>query len=74
MTSNYSTIDVEKENNRVKTFNVTFNKLRIYVTLYHTYPLLYYKEHIQMISNHTIKNVEKKTKSKQNVNIASNLV
>ena len=40
-----------------------------YITLYHTYWLLYYKEHIQMISNHTTINVVKKTKGKQNVNI-----
>ena len=37
MTSNYSTIDVEKENNRVKKVNFTFNTLRTYITLYHTY-------------------------------------
>ena len=69
MTSHYSTIDVEKENNRVKPI-----KLRICITLYHTYPLLYYKGHIQIKSNHTTINVEKKTKGKQNVNIASNLI
>ena len=50
MTSNYNIIDVKK-NNRVKTINVTFNKLKIYITIYHTYPLLYYKGHIQMIRN-----------------------
>ena len=36
MTSNYSTIEVEKENNRVKNVNITFNTLRIYTTLYIT--------------------------------------
>ena len=56
MTSHYSTINVEKENNKVKPI-----KLRIYITLYHTYTLLYYKGHIQMKSNHTTINVEKKT-------------
>ena len=28
--------------------SITFNTLRIYITLYHTYPLLYYKGPIQM--------------------------
>ena len=40
MTRIYSTIDVKKENNRVKNVNVTFNTLRIYIILYHTYKLL----------------------------------
>ena len=43
ITSNYSTIDVEEENNRV--INVTINTLRIYTTLYNTHCLLYFKGH-----------------------------
>ena len=39
MTSNYRTIDVEEENNRVKNVNVTINILRIYTTLYNIYQL-----------------------------------
>ena len=54
MTSNYSTIDVEKENNRVKNVNFTFSTHRIYITLYHTYQLLNCKGHIQMTSNYSI--------------------
>ena len=45
MTSNYSTIDVEEENNRAKNDNTTFNILRIYTTLYNTYKILYFKGH-----------------------------
>ena len=32
MTSNYSTIDLEKENNRVKNVNVTFDMPVLYTT------------------------------------------
>ena len=45
MTSYYTTIDVEEENNRVRNVNVTINTLRIYITLYNTYHLLYFKGH-----------------------------
>ena len=37
----------------------TFNTLRIYTTLYHTYLLLYCKGQIQIISNYRIIDVEK---------------
>ena len=43
MTKNYNIIDVKKENDKVKNVNVTFNTLKIYTTLYHTYKLLYCK-------------------------------
>ena len=59
MTRNYSTIDVEKGNNRVKYVNVTFNTLRSYITLYHTQKLLNYKGHIHMTRNCSTINVEK---------------
>ena len=53
--------------------NIKFNTLRNYTTLYHTYPLLYCKEHIEMTSNHSIVNVKtKKQQSKQNDNIKFN--
>ena len=45
MTTNYSTIDAEKENNGVKNVNVTINTNRIYTTLYKTYKLIYFKGH-----------------------------
>ena len=38
-----------------------FNTLTNYTTLYHTYQLLYCKEHIQITSNHS--NVNVKTKN-----------
>ena len=48
--------------NRVnKKDKITFNTLRVYITTYHTYQLLYCKGHIQMISNDSIINVETKT-------------
>ena len=37
-----------------------FNTLRIYITIYHTYQVLYCKGHIQMTSNKSIINVETK--------------
>ena len=43
MTSNYSTIDVKKENNKVRNVKVTFNVLTISTTLYYIYLLLYCK-------------------------------
>ena len=36
------------------------NTIRIYITIYHTYRLLYCKEHIQMMSNDSTINVETK--------------
>ena len=35
-----------------------FNTIRIYITIYHTYLLIYCKRHIQMRSNDSIINVE----------------
>ena len=37
-----------------------FNSLRIYITIYHTYPLLYCKKHVQVVSNNSMINVETK--------------
>ena len=59
MTSNYSTIDVEKENNRVNKCQLHFNTLRIYITLNHTYFLLNCRGHIQMTSNYSTIDVQK---------------
>ena len=40
--------------------SMSFNALKIYTTLYHTYKVLYCKGHIQMIRNHSTIDVEKK--------------
>ena len=50
---------MKKENNKVKNVNITFNTLRTYITLYHTYWLLNCKGHIQMTSNYSTNDVEK---------------
>ena len=54
---------------------IVFNILRIYIIVYHTYLLLYYKEHIHMKSNESTINVETKNKkqyNKQNDKISFN--
>ena len=38
---------------------IEFKTLRNYTTIYHTYQLLYFKGHIQLISNHSNVNVER---------------
>ena len=43
----------------MKNVNVTFNTLRTYITLYHTYPLLNCRGHIQMTSNYSTIDVQK---------------
>ena len=48
------------KNNRQKNNNIQFKTLRIHTTLYHTYLLLYYKQNIQMTSNHININMETK--------------
>ena len=61
MMSNDSIVNVKTKRNRVNKIKKTvINKLRIYVTIYHTYQLLYYKVHIQMTSNDSIINEETK--------------
>ena len=61
MISNDSIINVDtnkicsKENDKI-----IFNTLRIYITICHTYLLLYCKGHIQMVSNDRTINVETK--------------
>ena len=49
----------------------TFNTLRTYITIYHTYWLLYCKRHIQMTSNENTINVGTK-ESEQNEKITFN--
>ena len=39
---------------------ITFNILRIYITIYHTYPLFCFKGHIYMMSNDSPINMETK--------------
>ena len=63
---------METENNKVKNVNVTFNKLRIYTTLYLTYRLLYCKGHIQMTSNCSTIEVERENNRVKNVNVKYN--
>ena len=58
MTSNYSTIDVEEGNNRVKNVNVTINIVRIYTTLYNITFYYILNDIIQMTSNYSTINVE----------------
>ena len=43
-------------------FNVTFNTLKIYITLYYTYQLLNCKGHIQMTNKYNTMNVKTKNK------------
>ena len=71
MTCNYSTIDMETENNSVKNVYVTFNTRRIYTTLYLAYQLLNCKEHIQMTNKSTVE-VETENNSVKNVNVTFN--
>ena len=39
---------------------IPFNTFRIYITVYDTYPLLYFKGHIHMMSNDSPINMETK--------------
>ena len=71
MTRNYRTIGVKKENNKVNNVNVTFNTLRSYITLYHTYKLLNCKGHIHMTRKYSTIDVKKNNRVK-NVNITFN--
>ena len=41
-------------------YKISFNTLRIYITVYHTYPLLYCKGHMQIMGNDSTINVETK--------------
>ena len=72
MTSNYSTIDMETENNSVKDVNVTFSIHRIYTTLYLAYRLLNCKGHIHMTSNYSKIDMETENISVKNVNVTYN--
>ena len=63
---------MEKEKNRVKNFNITFNTLRTYVTLYLTYWLLNCRGHIQMTRNYSTIDVEKGNNRVKNVNVTFN--
>ena len=53
--NNHSNTNVLTKNSRVN--KIAYNTLRIYITIYHTYILLYCKEHIQITSNDSIINV-----------------
>ena len=44
---------------------IAFNILRIYITIYHTYQLLYCKGHIQMRNNNNHKCGNKKNRGKK---------
>ena len=69
--SNNSTINVvTKKEIQLKKDKIAFNTLKVNITIYHTYPLLYSKGDIQMVSNNsTINVVTNKIYSKQNVAI-----
>ena len=54
MINNYNTIDV-KQKYKVRNINDTFNTLRIYTTLYHTYKLLYCKDKSILDRNNGLK-------------------
>ena len=63
MTSKDSTINVEIKGDKMKQNDkIAFNILRIYITIYHTYQLLYCKGYNQMRNNNRTINVETKKK------------
>ena len=47
-------------------YKISFNTLRIYITVYHTYPLLYCKGHMQIMGNDSTINVETKKNNRVN--------
>ena len=51
----------KQKNREKKNYKIAFNTLGIYITICHTYPLLYHKGHIQMRSNDSNINVEIKS-------------
>ena len=60
MMSNDSTIMWKQKIIEWTNDKIAFITFRIYITIYHTYFLLYCKGYIQMMSNDSNKNVEKK--------------
>ena len=60
----------DKNNIVNKVINIELHIITNCNTLYHTYPLLYYKGHIQLTYNHTTIKVENKTNT---VNKAINI-
>ena len=62
MRNNNRTMNVETKKKQPSEQNdkIAFNILRIYITIYHTYQLLYCKGHIQMRNNNRTINVETK--------------
>ena len=60
MMSNDSIINVETKTIEWANDKIVFITIRTKITIYHTYRLLYRKEHIQMISIDIIINVETK--------------
>ena len=69
MLSNDSTINVKTKEIKWINDNITFNTLG-YITIYHTYWLLYCKRHIQMISNDSTVKMETKAIKWKNDKIA----
>ena len=64
MRSNDSNINVKtKKQYSEQNDEIAFSIFRIYITIYHTYLLLYCKGHIQIRSNDS--NINVKTKKKQ---------
>ena len=58
MMSNGSIINVETKTIGEQNGKIAFNTLGIYITIYHTYLLLYRKGHNSMISNNSTINVD----------------
>ena len=58
MITNDTTIDVETKTTEWTKWEIGFNTLKIYITIYYNYQLLYCKEHIHIMSNNNIINVE----------------
>ena len=54
--------------------NIELNTITNCTTLYHTYPLLYYKGHIQITYNHTNIKVDKNNTVNKVMNIKLNTI
>ena len=63
MKNNDGNINVVTKKQSEQNDKITFNTLRIYLTIYHTYTLLYCKEKIQLMSNDITINVVTKNNS-----------
>ena len=60
MIGNDNRINMEIKTIESTKWQIAFDKIRIYITIYHTNQLLYCKGHIQIMSNDSTINVETK--------------